>query len=94
MSDTTSIESLKVEPDIFYGELKGEGLEVRNVLWPLAGLSPRERAVFVEYHYWNTHMKEVAKSHKISLGRSYEILNRAEEKVASSRSQSEKKKLG
>jgi CRISPR/Cas system-associated endonuclease Cas3-HD len=32
---------------------------MRGLLWPLAGLSPRERAVFTEYHYWNTHMAVV-----------------------------------
>ncbi|MCK5237036.1 MAG: hypothetical protein KAR06_08630 [Deltaproteobacteria bacterium] len=71
--------------DNFYGQLKGEGVGLRDILWPLADLTPRERAVFVEYHYWNTHMKIVAGSHRISLGRAYEILYRAEEKVASSR---------
>jgi hypothetical protein len=52
---------------------------------------PRERAVFVEYHYWKTHMKVVAESHRISLGRAYEILYRAEKKIASSRTQEEEK---
>lgn len=94
LSEAIKEKSLQVNPDIFYGALKGEGLGVRDILWPLAGLSPRERAVFVEYHYWNTHMKEVARSHRISLGRSYEILNRAEDKVASARAQEEKKGLG
>ena len=66
MSDST-----RIDPDSFYGELKGEGLELRDLLWPLESLNPRERAIFVEYHYWNTHMKVVAKSHRISLGRVY-----------------------
>ena len=79
-----------VDPDIFYGELKCDGGELRELLWPLAGLTPRERAVFTEYHYWNTHMKIIARSHRISLGRAYEILYRAEEKIASSRAQEEK----
>lgn len=78
-----------VDPDEFYGELKGYGVELRDILWPLAELSPRERAVFTEYHYWNTHMKVIAGSHRISLGRAYEILYRAEEKIASTRSQEE-----
>ncbi len=86
MSGTT-----KVDPDSFYGELKGEGSELREILWPLAHLTPRERAVFVEYHYWNTHMKVIAESHRISLGRAYEILYRAEKKIASSRTQEKKK---
>ena len=72
LSEANGNMSLKVNPDIFYSALKGEGLGVRGALWPLSGLSPRERAVFVEYHYWNTHMKEVAGSHRISLGRSYQ----------------------
>jgi len=76
----------KVDPDAFYGELKNEGIGLRDILWPLEGLTPRERAVFTEYHYWNTHMKTIAESHRISLGRAYEILYRAEKKIASSRS--------
>lgn len=77
----------EIHPDTFYGELKGEGVHLRDLLWPLSSLSPRERAVFVEYHYWNTHMKVIADSHRISLGRAYEILYRAEGKIASSRPQ-------
>ena len=82
-----------VNPDVFYGTLRGDGVELRGLLWPLAGLSPRERAVFTEYHYWNTHMKVIAASHRISLGRAYEILYRAEEKIASTRSPKEKEGL-
>lgn len=82
-------EKVKIDADAFYGGLKGEGVELRDILWPLSGLSPRERAVFTEYHYWNTHMRVIAESHRISLGRTYEILYRAEEKVASSRPQEE-----
>ena len=89
MSDST-----RIDPDSFYGELKGEGLELRDLLWPLESLNPRERAIFVEYHYWNTHMKVVAKSHRISLGRVYEILYRAERKIASSRPQEEEEGIG
>ncbi len=58
-------------------------------MWPLELLNARERAVFTEYHYWKTHMKVVAKSHKISLGRAYEILYNAEGKIASSRAPEE-----
>lgn len=82
---------ISIDPDEFYGELKGCGVELRDILWPLSELSPRERAVFTEYHYWNTHMKVIACSHRISLGRAYEILYRAEEKIATTRSQEEKK---
>ena len=89
MSDLT-----RIDPDSFYGGLKGEGVELRDLLWPLESLSPRERAIFVEYHYWNTHMKVVAKSHRISLGRVYEILYRAERKIASSRAQEEEEAVG
>jgi DNA-directed RNA polymerase specialized sigma24 family protein len=67
--------------------LREEGISLRELLWPLAVLSSRERAVFLEYHYWNTHMRVIAQSHKISLGRAYEILYRAEEKVVASRAQ-------
>ena len=79
------------DPEEFYCALGWEGNSLRDILWPLAQLTPRERAVFTEYHYWNTHMKVVAESHRISLARAYEILYRAEEKVASSRAQEEKK---
>ena len=78
-----------MDAEVFYGALKNEGFELRDLLWPLAGLSPRERAVFVEYHYWDTHMKVIAESHRISLGRAYEILYRAEKKIATSRPQEE-----
>lgn len=81
----------KVDSDAFYGELSGDGIELRELLWPLASLSPRERAVFTEYHYWRTHMRVIAESHRISLGRTYEILYRAEGKIASSKSQAQKK---
>ncbi|MEE9542264.1 MAG: hypothetical protein V3V95_00590 [Thermodesulfobacteriota bacterium] len=79
----------KVDSDDFYRGLKVEGVDLRGLLWPLACLSPRERAIFTEYHYWNTHMKIIAGSHRISLGRTYEVLYRAEEKIASSRAQKE-----
>lgn len=69
----------------------GRGFELRNILWPLVCLSPRERAIFAEYHYWKTHMKVIARSHRISLGRAYEILYRAEDKIASARAQKTKK---
>ena len=82
-------QKIRVDPDAFYGELKGSGVEIRDILWPLVGLKPRERSVFTEYHYWNTHMKIIAESHRISLGRAYEILYRAEEKIATSRAQKE-----
>jgi len=82
-----------LDPVIFYGGLKNSGVELRDILWPLIELSPRERAVFTEYHYWNTHMKIIAESHRISLGRAYEILYRAEEKVASARAQEEEEDI-
>ena len=75
------------DPDVFYSDMKGNGAGIRDILWPLVWLSARERAVFTEYHYWNTHMKVVADSHRISLGRAYAILYKAEEKVATSRAQ-------
>lgn len=73
--------------DTFYGELKSDGVGLRDILWPLEELTPRERAVFTEYHYWSTHMRVIAESHRISLGRAYEILYSAEKKIASSRPQ-------
>ncbi|MFQ5466397.1 MAG: hypothetical protein ACE5EI_10750 [Thermodesulfobacteriota bacterium] len=84
-----SVVTKKVDPDVFYGRLKSEGVGLRDILWPLVKLSARERAVFTEYHYWNTHMKIIAKSHRISLGRAYAVLYRAEEKIAAARAQKE-----
>jgi len=81
----------KVDPEIFYEGFRHSGLEIRDLLWPLVSLSPRERAVFTEYHYWKTHMKVIAQSHRISLGRTYEILYRAEEKISVARAQEEEK---
>ena len=86
MSDKTEIDM-----EIFSERLNLEGVSLRDLLWPLADLSPRERAVFVEYHYWSTHMREIARSHRISLGRAYEILYRSEEKVAAARAQAKAK---
>ena len=54
---------------------------IKSLLQPLTLLNCRERAIFIEYHYFKTHMKFVAASHKISLGRAYEILYKAEEKL-------------
>lgn len=84
-------EKLRINTETFYSDLRCEGNSRRDLLYPLSGLTPRERAVFTEYHYWNTHMRHIAESHRISLGRAYEILYKAEEKIASSRSQKEKK---
>lgn len=80
---------LKVDTEAFYEGLSAGAGDLRGLLWPLAGLVSRERAIFMEYHYWRTHMKVIAKSHRISLGRTYEILYRAEEKVAIARAQEE-----
>lgn len=90
----SKIENHLIEPDPFYEELNGEGTGLRDILWPLDILDPRERAIFTEYHYWKTHMKVVSQSHKISLGRAYELLYRAEAKVASTRAQKEKEEPG
>jgi len=78
----------------FYSALNNEGVDIRAILAPLETLSARERSVFIEYHYWNTHMKEIAKSHKISLGRTYEILYRAEGKVKALQAQEAQEKSG
>lgn len=82
------------DPEVFYEGLKHSGGKIRDLLWPLSALSARERAVFTEYHYWKTHMKVIAESHRISLGRAYEILYRAEEKIAASRTQEKKEEAG
>lgn len=81
----------KTESEMFYEKLDEESVDIKAILWPLCGLTPRERSIFTEYHYWKTHMKLVAESHKISLGRAYEILYRSEEKIAATRAQKETK---
>ena len=58
---------------------------LKAFLGPLRGLDPRERFIFVEYHYYRTHMRTLAEALKISLGRTYEILYRAEERISASR---------
>lgn len=85
--EASGVPGKRIDPEEIYEGFKSSGTGVRRLLWPLAQLSPRERAVFTEYHYWNTHMKTIAMSHRISLGRAYEILYRAEDKIASSRTQ-------
>lgn len=71
-----------VAADRFYGDAAKDGHVYRDLLWPLEALAPRERFIFVEYHYYRTHMKVLAKNLKLSLGGTYELLYRAEEKVA------------
>ncbi|MBI5468576.1 MAG: hypothetical protein HY891_05520 [Deltaproteobacteria bacterium] len=79
-----------VAPDRFYLKMSEDARTAKDLLWPLSVLPPRERAVFTEYYYWNTHMKVIATSHKISLGRAYELLYRAEERLAATRAQEKK----
>jgi DNA-directed RNA polymerase specialized sigma24 family protein len=90
---TTSNDSLD-QTELFYSALKNEGVDIRAILGPLDTLGCRERSVFIEYHYWNTHMKLIASSHKISLGRTYEILYRAERKIKASRAQEAQEESG
>jgi DNA-directed RNA polymerase specialized sigma24 family protein len=90
---TTTGDSIE-QTDRFYGALKDEGVDIRSILGTLDDLGCRERAVFIEYHYWNTHMKVIAGSHKISLGRAYEILYRAERKIKASRAQKAQEECG
>lgn len=67
---------------------------LNKILSPLLVLTPRERAVFIEYHYFNTHMKHVAVSHKVSLGRVYAILYKAEDKLATQTARAQAAKAG
>lgn len=66
---------------------------LKAALYPLELLEPREGYIFLEYHYYKTHMKVVAKSLKISLGRTYELLYRAEDKLNGARTQEETESL-
>jgi hypothetical protein len=61
----------------FYNSLKGEGLDIRAILAPLDALTPRERAIFIEYHYWKTHMKVIACSDKVKRANAYGLMLRA-----------------
>ena len=70
-----------------YAKWDNEGEALREALRPLTELKTRERAIFMEYHYFKTPVKELAKAYKVSDGRIYEILNRAEEKALSARDQ-------
>lgn len=47
----------------------------------LENLEPAERFVFIEYHYYNTHMKVLSEVLKVHLSRTYAILYRAEDKI-------------
>ena len=82
------------QTDRLYSTLEDEGVDIRLILGSLDTLACRERAVFIEYHYWNTHMKIIAGSHKISLGRAYEILYRAERKIKAARAQKAQEECG
>lgn len=62
-------------------EIKKNAQELKKILWRLEGLTPRERFIFLERYYWETDMRELARELKISLGRCYELLYRAEEKI-------------
>lgn len=73
-----------------YAEFGERGSEIRKALEPLCDLMSRDRAIFIEYHYFRTPMKLIAESHKISLGRTYDLLYRAEEKVVAEGSLGEK----
>ena len=78
MENTDTIENNDID---FYTEHKARGEQLRDLLRPLLELNPRERFVFVEYHYFNTHMRDVSAGLKVGLGRAYEILTRAEDKI-------------
>lgn len=65
-----------------YDDFRKRGDILQTILEPLVSLDPRERQIFMEYHYFKTHMKVLARSHKISLGRTYELLYRAEGRLA------------
>jgi hypothetical protein len=64
---------------------------LKEILYPLELLNPRERFIFLEYNYYKTHMKIVAKALKISLGRTYELLYKAEDKLNSAKTQKAEK---
>jgi DNA-directed RNA polymerase specialized sigma24 family protein len=76
---------------IFYTDLKEAGDIIRDFFSWVEDLQPRERQIFMEYHFFKTHMRKISESHQLSLGRTYEILYRAEEKVAMSKPKLEKK---
>lgn len=77
--------------DRFFAEINESSRLIKNLLYPLEALTPRERTIFTEYHYWKTGMREIAANHNISIGRAYELLNRAEERLTQDRTQEKDK---
>ena len=62
----------------------GEAL-IKDALYPLQALSPKARFVFIEYHYFKSHMKDIASAIGGSLSGAYKILNVAERKLEEAR---------
>ena len=59
-----------------------EGVEIlQKMLEPLDILSSKERYVFIEFHYYDIHMKVITDNLKISVARGYVILKQAQGKV-------------
>lgn len=73
--------------DRFFAKINESSRLIKNLLYPLEALTPRERAIFTEYHYWKTGMREIAANHNISIERAYALLNRAEERLAEDRAE-------
>lgn len=63
-------------------EFTEQGCTLRSALSPLEKLSPKLRFIFMEYHYYGTHMKILARELKISTSRTYELLYRAEQALS------------
>jgi hypothetical protein len=61
--------------------------ELFKALEPLQLLDNRERSIFLEYHYFKTHMRIVAASYKICLSYAYKLLYRAEDKLETARAE-------
>lgn len=54
---------------------------IKELFEPLDILNPRERFIFMEYFYFETHVKEIASALNISAGRVYTLVQRIKKKM-------------
>jgi len=54
---------------------------IKELFEPLDILTPRERFIFMEYFYFETHVKEIAFVFKVSTQRIYDLVHRIKKKM-------------
>lgn len=54
---------------------------IKELFEPLDILTPRERFIFLEYFYFETHVKEIASVFKVSTQRIYDLVHRIKKKM-------------